>query len=283
MYQVTERKDLFFHVVLTDTDSGVTAVVTPQRGGMLTSLTKNGREYLFINRENYESAERPRCAVPVLFPYSGRIQDEVLHIRGGEYPAGIHGVVHTLPWQVTGTGTTDGASVTVQVTANEQTRTTYPFDFTLSITYTLKGDTVTITPTCKNNDTEAMPCDFGFHPYFTTSGIEQVQFALEAETQLDPGSGEKTPFDGALKMDVVFGMGSILLNAKSASFTDGDACVTVGFGAPYRNVVVWSGDPAHYICVEPWTGIPNALNEGTQGCVIPAGESLSAPWTIQIK
>lgn len=284
MYQVTQSKDLFENFVLTDTESGVTATITPERGGMLTSLVKNGREYLFINPENYPSTERPRCAVPVLFPYSGRIQDEVLHIRGGQHPAPIHGIVQNQKWQVLNTSTTDGASITIGITANEETKKTYPYDFSLEITYTLKGDTVTITPACKNCDTEAMPCDLGFHPYFTTSGLENLTFSLQAETQFDPSCGEKVPFDGQLKMSAVTAMGSILMNAQSAaSFTDGDIGVTISFDAPYRNVVVWTSMPDRFICVEPWTGIPNALNEGTQGCIIAPGETMQAPWTIQIR
>lgn len=284
MYQVTQAKDLFENYVLTDTDSGVTATITPQRGGMLTSLVKNGHEYIFINPENYPSTERPRCAVPVLFPYSGRIQDEVLHIRGGQYPASIHGIAQNMNWKVLGTDTTDGASITIGITSDEETKKTYPYEFSLEITYTLKGDTVTIAPVCKNCDTEDMPFDLGFHPYFTSSGLDNLTFSVQGEIQFDPSCSEKVPFDGQLKMSAVTAMGSIVMNAQSpASFADGDYGVTVAFGAPYRNVVVWSGMPDRFICVEPWTGVPNALNEGTQGCILAPGETMQAPWTIQIR
>lgn len=44
-----------------------------------------------------------------------------------------------MPWQVVETGETDGASVTVRVTDNAETRESYPFAFSVTIRYVLQG------------------------------------------------------------------------------------------------------------------------------------------------
>lgn len=53
---------------LTLTDGEYALTVTPEKGGMATSFTKSGEEYLWLRDKNYESSDRPRCGVPILFP-----------------------------------------------------------------------------------------------------------------------------------------------------------------------------------------------------------------------
>lgn len=49
---------------LTLTDGEYALTVTPEKGGMATSFTKSGEEYLWLRDKNYESSDRPRCGVP---------------------------------------------------------------------------------------------------------------------------------------------------------------------------------------------------------------------------
>ena len=57
---------------LTLTDGEYALTVTPEKGGMATSFTKSGEEYLWLRDKNYESSDRPRCGVPILFPSCGK-------------------------------------------------------------------------------------------------------------------------------------------------------------------------------------------------------------------
>lgn len=52
---------------LTLTDGEYALTVTPEKGGMATSFTKSGEEYLWLRDKNYESSDRPplRRADPV--------------------------------------------------------------------------------------------------------------------------------------------------------------------------------------------------------------------------
>lgn len=123
MFTVTKTtQGAYTAYVLADTGAGTTATVVPEKGGMVTSFTKNGDEYSWLREPNFSQPERPRCAMPVLFPMCGRAPQDANIFGGKSYPMIIHGIVHSMPWQVVETGETDGASVTVRVTDNAETR-----------------------------------------------------------------------------------------------------------------------------------------------------------------
>lgn len=127
MFTVTKTtQGAYTAYVLADTGAGTTATVVPEKGGMVTSFTKNGDEYSWLREPNFSQPERPRCAMPVLFPMCGRAPQDANTFGGKSYPMIIHGIVHSMPWQVVETGETDGASVTVRVTDNAETRESYP-------------------------------------------------------------------------------------------------------------------------------------------------------------
>ena len=71
---------------LTLTDGEYAFTVTPEKGGMATSFTKNGDEYLWLRDKNFESTDRPRCGIPILFPNCGKPDDGVHHFNGAAYP-----------------------------------------------------------------------------------------------------------------------------------------------------------------------------------------------------
>ena len=85
---------------LTLTDGEYALTVTPEKGGMATSFTKSGEEYLWLRDKNYESSDRPRCGVPILFPSCGKPDGGVHHFNGSDYPIEVHGFADLLPWQV---------------------------------------------------------------------------------------------------------------------------------------------------------------------------------------
>ena len=77
------------------TGAGTTATVVPEKGGMVTSFTKNGDEYSWLREPNFSQPERPRCAMPVLFPMCGRAPQDANTFGGKSYPMIIHGIVHS--------------------------------------------------------------------------------------------------------------------------------------------------------------------------------------------
>ena len=69
MFTVTKTtQGAYTAYVLADTGAGTTATVVPEKGGMVTSFTKNGDEYSWLREPNFSQPERPRCAMPVHHP-----------------------------------------------------------------------------------------------------------------------------------------------------------------------------------------------------------------------
>ena len=81
---------------MTLTDGEYALTITPEKGGMATSFTKNGEEYLWLRDKNYESTDRPRCGVPILFPNCGKPDGGVHHFAGADYPMEVHGFADLL-------------------------------------------------------------------------------------------------------------------------------------------------------------------------------------------
>ena len=53
---------------LTLTDGAYALTVAPEKGGMAISFQKDGDEYLWLRDKNFESTDRTRCGIPILFP-----------------------------------------------------------------------------------------------------------------------------------------------------------------------------------------------------------------------
>ena len=104
---------------LTLTDGEYVLTVTPEKGGMATSFTKNGDEYLWLRDKNFESTDRPRCGIPILFPNCGKPDDGVHHFGGTAYPIEVHGFADLVPWQVK---SADDSAIELTLTPNGLTK-----------------------------------------------------------------------------------------------------------------------------------------------------------------
>ena len=148
------------YATLTLTDGDYALTVTPEKGGMATSFTKNGEEYLWLRDKNFESTDRPRCGIPILFPNCGKPDGGVHHFGGADYPIEVHGLADLVPWQVK-TAADDAIELTLA--PNGLTKFVYPFDFLLTMRYTLAGHTATLALTVANTGDKDLPFSVGFH------------------------------------------------------------------------------------------------------------------------
>lgn len=283
-----KRGNLYEDVILKDTESGVTAVVTPEKGGMLTSIVKDNREYIYKDEKIYSGQATGRCANPVLFPTVGRTKDEILTFDGKQYKMGIHGIVKESKWQILSYDNSKSASVTIYIKSDENTKNSYPFDFEVRLTYSLVGSCVSIYQEYINCSDKVMPFSFGFHPYFCVSDVENLKFDIEAQNLLDVSSGDGVLKDFTKQIDyeLIYGIGAIYTGVKDrVSFADtvDNTGVILKFDSNFKYIVVWSNKRDKFICVEPWSSIPNSLNTGVDVCRLNPNEALKAQYSIEIK
>ena len=272
---------------LTLTDGDFALTVTPEKGGMATSFTKAGDEYLWLRDKNFESTDRPRCGVPILFPNCGKPDGGVPHFNGADYPIENHGLADLLPWQVK--SATDEA-IELTLTPNGLTKFVYPFEFCLTMRYTLAGGKAGLALTVENKGDKAMPFSVGFHPYFAASKLENVNFDIKAATCSESAKGEQpaapaqitlTKKDGAAEsIRLLTGVKSPMVLTDSGNGHK----VTVAFDeAVFGNGVLWQQNAETFVCMEPWNGWANSVNEDGKHETLAPGASKVFAWSITIE
>ena len=263
---VTEGDACYEQYVITDPAAGTELVITPERGGMITGFTLNGEEYIWVRRPNFSECNRPRFGVPILFPSCSNPDGGVHIFEGKAYPMETHGLADLCAWQVDSVGP-DG--VTLMLQSSPLTKFLYPFDFTLLVTYNLQGRTATIDLTVINDGDKPMPFSFGYHPYFMASKLENVAFDIHCATCSENAKGEQPAAP-----ETIIPM----------SFTDkgNGHKVTVDADESFTNGVLWQQDAESFVCMEPWNGWANSVNEEGRHEVLEPDEALGSTWSITI-
>ena len=135
------------------------SVCVQEKGAELQSiLGSDGTQYLWQGDPKYW----PDRALNI-FPYVARLTDGFYELDGQRYSMDIHGLAPYLPFVLT--EKTDTAMV-LELSASEATRRAYPRDFTFSIRYALRENTLEITYQVGNRDEKTMYFGLGGHPGF---------------------------------------------------------------------------------------------------------------------
>ena len=90
--------------------SGATqAKIAPERGGLVTSLSINNTEILYLDRETFDDlTKNVRGGIPLLFPNAGPL-------KGGLYNLPQHGFARRMRWN---TIVQNQNSITLQLLSN---------------------------------------------------------------------------------------------------------------------------------------------------------------------
>lgn len=270
---------------LTLHEGDCTLTVTPEKGGMITSFTKAGEEYLWLRDKNFESTDRPRCGVPILFPSVAKPDGGVHHFNGNDYPIENHGFADLLPWTVK-TAADDAIELTLA--PNGLTKFVYPFDFLLTMRYTLAGSKATLAFTVANTGAQDLPFSFGFHPYFAATKLENISFAIKAATCSESPKGAQpaapetiTLTRSADKNESVRLLTGVQSPMRLADAGNGHKA-QVDFGAGFGHAVLWQQDAEQFVCMEPWNGWANSVNEEGRHEIVAPGQSKTYTWSITI-
>lgn len=244
---------------------GTRAEILPEKGATVVSLQKNGVEFLYRNDENLASPERPRCGIPFLFPIFGRLKDGKYLWEGREYAMEIHGFGHTSVWQVT---EHREDTLRLKLEADEQTLQQYPFRFRTELCFRVHEGALTIAQTYENQDATWMPYNYGFHPYFLTEKLENLQVETSADTFFDFAVGGK-PFGlGSISLTMPDGApetGAAFMDVHGPTVLHNEAegkKLTMEFDDSFHTHVLWTQAGKTFLCVEPVNGSADSLNNG---------------------
>jgi galactose mutarotase-like enzyme len=269
-------------------DGGARALVYPEQGFQLHGFwapvpAKGGApiDAIFAPASGREPADR-RCGNPVLFPSVGvthGAEESRWSWRGRTLPMQQHGWARDAYWHVEAQ---DARSITGLLVPSTGFKMSFPFTFELRLRYALEGGALVLTAEVANLGDEPFPYALGFHPYLHAplgagGSRERCRVRLPAGTRLSSGDSWRTVARAAASARTIAVSeaelpGSIVLADTGATALEVEdeaagvaARVSVeGSETTFPTWVVWSAAPdAPYVCLEPWTDAPNALNRPT--------------------
>jgi galactose mutarotase-like enzyme len=230
--------------------------VAPQRGGLITSFQVDGRELLYMEPATLADASKNvRGGVPVLFPSPGKLRNDAFSYEGKRGTLKQHGFARNLPWQV--------EQATLVLEADDQTRAQFPWDFRYALTISLRGAKLRLDLAVTNPGSEPLPFGLGFHPYFLLQDKAAAKIDTRASSIFDNVTKEVKPFTG---FDFTRKEQDLYLldhgSTESALHYGDGTQLAVRASREFTRWVVWSLADKDYVCIEPWTSPPDALNSG---------------------
>ena len=241
---------------------------------------------------------------PVLFPIVGTLKDNRYTSDEKTYRLNRHGFAREKMFKVL--KQTEHA-IAFQLNSDEDTLKVFPFQFSFSILYTIKGNMLSVTYHIKNPGTEMMYCSVGGHPAFRLPLSEDLNYddyyLLFNKTE-NTGRWPISP-DGLIenssvallentnRLDlnrslfykdaiVLKHLQSDVIELKSDRHPAGLSFAFEGF--PYFGI--WAAKDADFICLEPWCGIADNVTSSQvfsekEGIIhLPASETFERTWHV---
>ena len=249
------------------------ATLSSKGAEMISLKNADGRELLWQNNTGSGWSDH----APVLFPLCGSYENRRYIILGEERPIELHGFALTSKFELV---KKSDSSLEFVLRANEETRKSFPFEFELFVSYSLKGDTITLDAKVRNLSDITMPYMFGWHPGFnlpTDRGQDTEDYEIELKT--DKLSWTPMSEDGVFytekAVDYPLANGAYKLNTKE--IYPNDTMIFRGHknqlllhadNNPYSLDFKWSDNlpflciwkdefnAAKFICLEPWSATP---------------------------
>ena len=213
---------------------------------------------------------------PILFPVIGLLEGGCYRLDGKIYQMPKHGFARHSTFAIAESAP-DAA--TFRLTASDETRAIYPFEFQLDIRFSLSGAVLTLAATITNAGRTSMPASFGFHPalrwplpYGQPRADHRIRFEhdepapirrinshgfLLAESQPTPVVGDTL----ALRDELFVADAMIFDRLASRRVLYGAATgpqLSVEF-EDFPTLGVWTKPGADFVCIEPWQGFSDPV------------------------
>ncbi|WEV53285.1 aldose 1-epimerase family protein [Bifidobacterium sp. ESL0704] len=221
---------------------------------------------------------------PVLFPAIGRSNEDAYLYEGRRYNMPQHGFASDYDFDIIESNDT---KLVLSLKANEATKKIYPFDFVLTVTFTLGDDGLTLRFVVANRGEKTLSYSLGSHPAFnvpidgegafddytlrfTPQQRELKQFGIvkTPNPYRDGKIKDVVGFDGELPLDYRhFDDGLIIIENEgiaevelSSPKTSHSIALTL---SDFRYLTLWTkeGSDAPFLCLEPFNGLPDVVGE----------------------
>lgn len=235
--------------------------ISPERGGIVTSIGLHGQEILYLNEETfYDKHSNVRGGIPILFPICDRLENNQYTIEDKIFQMNNHGFARNASWNVKSVDE-ESQFITLELWNNEETYKQYPFEFHLTFTFELCNGEFIIHQSYQNLSHKVMPFYSGFHPYFRIEN-KKVELATDASTYLDVNDNTVKPITN--KIDLTDEREALILldsNNPEIMFPINERkSLLLKYSNEFKYVTLWSEPEKEFLCIEPWMAKPNSLN-----------------------
>ena len=239
-------------------------------GAQINSVKFNGVERTWQN----DSGEWEDHA-PVLFPWCGHFEVKVYERK---YPESVHGLAINSNFAVI---EQKDNSIRFSISSSKETKKYYPYDFIFDVIYTVEGDTLKVdyevgNPTdyeiyfaCGAHDSfytfdRLIDCAIEFEKeedlhrvYADDNGLVYGEEKIYPKTKVFPFPKDRVEIDLSLIFKGLESEYVNLLNAK------GEKLATIYLGG-LKNLLCWASPNGEYICIEPWSNLPDRVEGNTE-------------------
>lgn len=240
-------------------------------GAELKGVEMDALEYLWQG----DAITYPRTS-PTLFPITGRFLSDTYYVGNTAYHMEPNGFAMNSNFQCV---EKIENSVAFQLMSNPEMRTSYPFDFCLTVVYVVKENCLTVSYQVDNCDDRPMPFCIGCHtaykwPLQDNDSPEDYRLLFEKKEQLESFNpfGWRQPFIEntrirSLTHSLFENYTRSITNIKSDWIEYGSdhhtRCVRIE-RQEFPFMAIWSlpNPDAAFVCLEPCTSI----HPGDQGC-----------------
>ena len=264
-------------MAITTICSGSLEASISSAGAQLTSLKLCDTEYLWQGDPRWWKGQ-----APILFPIVGTLREGRADSSCGEVRLGRHGLARDYEHELIEASEN---SVTFELRSSEETRSRFPFDFALRMTYSVDGTSLTQTFEVENSGSEELPFVVGGHPAFNVPVPDAgdsyegyaVQFAEQWSWNCPDMDATTGLIDWSRTRPVVTDSNTLHIThelfAHDALVFEGVPGRTVTLSGPagrgvrvdfpgfdYLGIWAAAGNP-DFVAIEPWRGIATCTDE----------------------
>lgn len=277
---------------------GLGSVTTISKGNVSAVIDTFGAKVLalYINDENilfYEESDISHSGIPICLPSFGPLKGGVFLHEGKEYKMGQHGFIRDNELQL---AESDSESVSYTFESSDATKEKYPFDFKLTVKYSLVDNGLKMALAFENTSDSTIPIAPGVHPYFAVDNSDDIHVNTKSTLAnnningysvepLDEAGYLETVNDGEVRQVRIKSNPDMHLIDHGLEVTElqrgAQASINI-YSDPkvFNRMAVWrKAADSKFICIEP-AYIGNGLNKGA--IEIASGESFETEITIAI-
>ena len=211
---------------------GASAVISLLGGQVLSWITPDGRERLFLSdKAVFDGSVAIRGGIPVCWPQFAGL---------GDLPK--HGFVRTRPWRVaTERCGDDYALVTQAIEDDEATRALWPHAFRLELTLMLEDDRIDLELSVSNTGEAPLSFTGALHTYLRVTQVEDVALeGLYGHHYRDAANGDKVIRDSGTAVMVDAEIDRVYRDVKRPQLLQAGNLSLGIQSQDFPDVVVWN-------------------------------------------